>query len=98
MVPRITFDQEKFLALTHVQVCCRSMALFESLVGMLTEYAPILSFFRRSRELFEQMNSKDLEAAIEAVCDEMIHFCLGVVKQCRRKSASENPQAPSCRP
>jgi hypothetical protein len=69
------------------------MALFESLVGMLTEFAPILSFFRRSRELFEQMNSKDLETAIEAVCEEMIRFCLGVVKYCRRKSASEHPQA-----
>jgi hypothetical protein len=69
------------------------MALFESLVGMLAEFAPILSFFRRSRELFEQMNSTDLEAAIEAVCEEMIRFCLGVVKYCQRKSASERPQA-----
>ena len=69
------------------------MALFERLVGMLTEFAPILSFFRRSHELFEQMNSKDLDAAIEAVCEEMIRFCLGVVKYCQRKSASEYPQA-----
>jgi hypothetical protein len=73
------------------------MALFESLVGMLTEFAPILSFFRRSRELFEQMNSKDLEAAIEAVCEEMVRFCLGVVKYCRRKSAGKHPQGLSYR-
>jgi hypothetical protein len=66
------------------------MALFKSLVGMLTEFAPILSFFRRS---LEQMSSKDLEAAIEAVCEEMIRFCLGVVKYCRRKSAGEHPPA-----
>jgi hypothetical protein len=99
MVPRVTFDQEKLIPgiYTHVQVCCRSMALFESLIGMLTEFAPILSFFRRSCELFEQMNSKDLEDAIEAVCEEIIRFCLGVVKYCRRKSAGEHPQTLSCK-
>lgn len=74
------------------------MALFESLVGMLTEFAPILSFFRRSRELFEQMSSRDLEAAIEAVCEEMIRFCLGVVKYCRRKSTSEHSPALHVKP
>jgi hypothetical protein len=90
--------KEKFLGFTHVQVCCRSMALFESIVDMLAEFAPILSFFRRSHDLFKQMSSKDLEAAIKAVCEEMIHFCLGVVKYCRRKSTSEHPQAFPCKP
>lgn len=60
------------------------MNLFETFVGMLADFAPILSFFSRSKKLFEQMDSKDLETAVEAVCEEMVLFCLGVIKYCRR--------------
>ncbi|OLE52847.1 MAG: hypothetical protein AUG51_16105 [Acidobacteria bacterium 13_1_20CM_3_53_8] len=51
---------------------------------MLADFAPILSFFDRSKKLFEQMDSNDLETAVEAVCREMVLFCLGVVKYCQR--------------
>jgi hypothetical protein len=60
------------------------MALFETFVGMLADFAPILSFFSRSKRLFERMDSKDLETAVEAVCKEMVLFCLGVVRYCQR--------------
>jgi hypothetical protein len=60
------------------------MALFESFVGMLADFAPILSFFSRSKKLFAQMDSKDLEAAVGAVCKEMVLFCLGIVRYCQR--------------
>jgi hypothetical protein len=60
------------------------MALFETFVGMLADFAPILSFFSRSKKLFEQMDSEHLEAAVEAVCKEMVLFCLGVVRYCQR--------------
>jgi hypothetical protein len=69
------------------------MALFETFTGMLADFAPNLSFFSRSKKLFEQMDSKDLETAVEAVCKEMVLFCLGVVKYCRRNAVGKYMKA-----
>jgi hypothetical protein len=39
------------------------------------------------------MDSKDLETAVEAVCKEMVLFCLGVVKYCRRNPVGKYMKA-----
>ena len=51
---------------------------------LLSDFAPVMSFFSRSKKLFEQMDIKDLEAAVQSVCREMVSFCLGVIKHCKR--------------
>ena len=59
------------------------MALFERFVGMLADFTPTLSFFSRSKELFNK-DSKGLEAAVEAVCKDMVLICLKVTRYCQR--------------
>lgn len=56
---------------------------------MLEDFAPVLSFFSRSKTLFEQMDSKDLEAAVESVCKEMVSFSLEVIRYCQRHPISK---------